>query len=360
MRALVLEDVGQLSIKDTARPSPKSGEVVVRVAACGICGSDIPRAYKDGAHSMPLIIGHEFAGVVEEAGAGVDDTWVGKRVGVFPLIPCQTCNCCAIRKYEMCKNYSYLGSRVDGGFAEYVAVPEWNLIELPDKVSMSQAAMLEPMSVAVHAIRQVLSRGDMRRDIDTSAANIMVMGLGTIGLMVTMFLKDMGYKNVYTVGNKATQKRMAKSLGVDEEHYLDAFDMEPGKWISDKTKGLGVDIFFECIGSVESLSTGIAAASCSGVVCTVGNPHSDMALPREIYWKILRHQLTLVGTWNSSFTHEPDDDWHYVLGRLQQGGISPETLITHKYPLSDIVNGFEIMLDKREEYVKVMAEITVE
>ena len=318
MKALVLEEVGKLIVKDVPMPEVGPNEVLVKVGACGICGSDIPRAYKDGAHVMPLVLGHEFAGNV------VED---GRRVGVFPLIPCMKCDCCKNRKYEMCKSYGYLGSRQDGGFSELVAVPEWNLIELPDSVTMEQAAMLEPMAVAVHAIRQVKPGVD-----DT----VVVMGLGTIGLLVVMFLLDMGVKNVYVIGNKEYQVKKAVELGAS------VYD------------GGQADVFFECVGKQESLLKGIEIMAPSGRICTVGNPHSDMHLDREVYWKILRSQLTLVGTWNSSFTHKADDDWHYVLDRLQQGNVQPEKLISHRYGLDDIVHGFEVMRDKREEYGKIM------
>ncbi len=329
MKALVLEEVGKLIVKDVSMPYVAADEVLVRVGACGICGSDIPRAYKDGAHVMPLVLGHEFAGTVEAVGANVEKSWYGKRVGVFPLIPCMECECCKNRKYEMCKSYGYLGSRRDGGFSELVAVPEWNLIELPDSVTMEQAAMLEPMAVAVHAIRQVKPSADDR---------VVVMGLGTIGLLVAMFLLDMGVKNVSVIGNKDYQVELAVELGA--RVY----------------EGQQADVFFECVGKQESLLKGIEILAPSGRICTVGNPHSDMHLDRDVYWKILRSQLTLVGTWNSSCTHEADDDWHYVLDRLQQGKVHPEKLISHRYGLEDIVDGFEMMRDKREEYGKVMCQ----
>jgi L-iditol 2-dehydrogenase len=276
---------------------------------------------------MPLVLGHEFAGTVEAVGANVEKSWYGKRVGVFPLIPCMECDCCKNRKYEMCKSYGYLGSRRDGGFAEFVAVPVWNLIELPDSVSMEQAAMLEPMAVAVHAIRQVKPSAE-----DT----VVVMGLGTIGLLVVMFLLDIGMKNVYVIGNKDYQVKLAVELGAR------VYD------------GKRADVFFECVGKQESLVKGIDILAPSGKMCNVGNPHGDMHLDRDVYWKILRSQLTLVGTWNSSFTHGTVDDWHYVLDRLQQGKVHPEKLISHRYELEDIVDGFEMMRDKREEYGKVV------
>ena len=348
MKALVLSDVGKIKVEEISKPSPKQGEVLVRVKACGICGSDIPRAYKDGAHNMPLVIGHEFAGEVEELGEGVDLQWLGRRVGIFPLIPCNECECCKNRKYEMCKNYSYLGSRRDGGFAEFVTVPAWNLIELPKSVEFEEAAMLEPMAVAVHAIRQV----------DVSVNDVVcVMGLGTIGLLTVMFLKEMGCKNILVVGNKNSQREKAIELGLSADDFCDSTLWDVKSWVAEKTKGHGIDVFFECIGKNESVSLGVELAAPSGKVCLVGNPHSDMELDRAIYWKILRNQLTLVGTWNSSYTWDKDDDWHYVIEALKRGRVKPTQLITHKFPLSDILEGFEIMRDKSEEYVKVMGEV---
>ncbi|SDB28688.1 L-iditol 2-dehydrogenase [Pseudobutyrivibrio sp. YE44] len=359
MKGLVLRAPEKIAIEEVACPKPGADEVLVKVQACGICGSDIPRAYRDGAHNMPLIIGHEFAGVVEAVGSEASEAWVGKRVGVFPLIPCMKCVCCKIRKYEMCSSYSYLGSRRDGGFAEYVTVPEWNLIELPDKVDFDAAAMLEPMAVAVHAIRQAFrTKGYDVDDVSALAdKKFVVVGLGTIGLLVVMFLKDLGFKNVYTIGNKELQKKMVTSLGVDEDDYCDINVWDEIDWIRGNTGVKGADFLFECVGNSRSLDACIYGATPEGVVCTVGNPSGDMDLHRHAYWQILRNQLTLVGTWNSSFTHEADDDWHYVLKRLQQGGIHPEKLITHRFTLEDIVEGFEIMRDKKEAYVKVMAEM---
>ena len=112
------------------------------------------------------------------------------------------------------------------------------------------------------------------------------------------------------------------------------------------------------MGKKEALETGIKISAPMGRICTLGNPHSDMDIGREMYWRILRNQLTLVGTWNSSFTHEDEDDWHYVIRRLQQGKLSPEKLITHKFRLENIINGFEIMREKNEGYIKVMCELS--
>ncbi|MCR4567212.1 MAG: galactitol-1-phosphate 5-dehydrogenase [Pseudobutyrivibrio sp.] len=364
MKALILKDVENISVEEVEKPSAGSKEVLVKVGACGVCGSDIPRAYRDGAHNMPLIVGHEFAGTVEAVGPDVDNSWIGKSVGVFPLIPCMKCSCCKNKKFEMCKDYSYLGSRRDGGFAEYAVVPEWNVIELPNTVTLDQAAMMEPMAVAVHAIRQgfgLTESGDKESPLKTHASwlkdkTVAVMGLGAIGLLVTMFLKDLGIKTVYAIGNKEYQKQKVSELGIPADCYCDGYKEDEIQWLQDKTDGEGVDVFFECIGKAESYNVAAGSVTPGGRVCLIGNPYGDMNLDRQIYWKILRNQVTLVGTWNSSFTHEPSDDWHYVLDRLHEGAIHPESLITQRYDLEHIMDGYELMRDKKEPYVKVMME----
>ena len=367
MKALVLEEIGKLEYKDVEKPVPKKGEAIVRVMAAGICGSDIPRAFKDGAHNMPLIIGHEFAGIVDSVGEGVSADLTGKRVGVFPLIPCRQCRPCRNEQYEMCRNYNYLGSRCNGGFAEYVAVPEWNLIELPDDVSYEAAAMIEPMAVAVHAIRQcdrgmlqarvmIESAGETNERAESvKNAKIAVCGLGTIGTFLVTFLLDAGYKNLIVIGNKDFQKKTMTELGVPEENYCDSRKENAHDFIMDHTDGYGADLFFECVGSNEVASLAVDSVAPAGHICFVGNPHSDMTFAKPVYWKILRNQITINGTWNSSFLGVgEEDDWHYVIDRLGSGSIEAEKLITQRYPLADIHKGFELMRDKTEDYVKVM------
>ena len=144
MKAWVLHGVNDIKYEEREKPEIREGEVLLKVEAAGICGSDIPRIYDTGAHVHPISPGHEFAGTVVKS---VDTTLVGKRMGVFPLMPCRSCDMCQLEKYEMCRKYNYLGSRCDGGFAEYVRVPVWNLIELPDEVTFEQAACLEPLAV---------------------------------------------------------------------------------------------------------------------------------------------------------------------------------------------------------------------
>lgn len=346
VKAFVLHGVGDLRFEDMPKPSPREEEVLVRVRASGVCGSDIPRIYRTGAHRHPLIPGHEFSGVVEAAGGTKGVAWEGKRVGVFPLIPCRQCEPCQREAYEMCQSYGYLGSRQDGGFAEYVAVPVRNLIELPDAVSFEEAAMLEPMAVAVHAMRRVAVHAE-----DTVA----VCGLGTIGRLLAMVLHASGVKRLLLIGNKDSQRRFAENIG--EAAFCDARPESPQAWLAKESTGKGIDVFFECVGKNDTVELGVECAAPSGRIVFVGNPASDMTLKKDVYWQILRRQLAVTGTWNSSFTGNEADDWHEVLRLLKIHAISPTEIISHRLALEDLERGLRIMRDKTEDFGKIMAVI---
>ena len=363
MKAYVLHGINDIRFEDVPVPSPRANEVLLKVCAAGICGSDIPRIYKNGAHVHPIIPGHEFSGIVEAVGDNANEKLTGKRMGVFPLIPCMECVQCKAMQYEMCRKYNYLGSRCNGAFAEYVAVPVWNLIELPDSVSYEKAAMLEPFSVAAHAMRAMIDD-----NTDRNAA-VLVWGAGTIGIMLVMLLKSEGFSNVLCVANKMYQADILnKKIGIDAsdifvlsdnqvlngETGIENGDKEKAKeWLASKT-GSGASLCFECVGKNETLINIIECAAPSANIMLVGNPASDMSLSRDLYWKILRSQLTIKGTWNSSFTKEKDDDWHYVLSKLSNNEMAAEDLISHRFKLENLSDGFEIMRDKSENYIKCM------
>lgn len=404
MKAHVLYGVNDLRYEEVEKPIPRNDEVLVKVEAVGVCGSDIPRIYETGAHRHPLIPGHEFAGTVCEvgvdagkafahgnAGGGLNSSLIGKRVGIFPLIPCGECGPCKNKQYEMCRNYNYLGSRCDGGFAEYVKVPVWNLIELPDNVSFEDASMLEPTSVAAHAMRRMFDNigctvlgsvrndnvmetpdvikpsaetSDIRNDNgDACDKTVVVIGLGTIGLLLTMHLigdknsGNNGISHIYVIGNKEFQREKACELGIDPDDYCDASKEDAVEWLLSKTEGKGADYTFECVGKNETIARAVTVTAPAGRLMLIGNPASDIAFDKNTYWKILRNQLTVLGTWNSSFTKEMNDDWHYVVGKLAAGTIQPSKLISHRLNLEELEKGLHIMRDKTEDYVKVMVKL---
>ena len=359
MKAWVLSDIGQIECMDVPKPEPAPGEALIRMLAAGICGSDVPRVYKTGAHMMPLIPGHEFSGVVELVD-GESSFSPGDRVGIFPLIPCCKCESCQKGFYEMCRNYDYVGSRRDGAFAEYVTVPLKNLIKLPDEVSFEEAAMLEPMAVAVHAMRRglgILAGIGSESQINTDVS-VCVCGLGTIGMLLIDFLFEAGFRNIYAIGRRQTQRdRFAATAG----RYLS--DKDHSEWVDEHyvQSPSACDLFFECVGTNECINLAVESTAPGGSIVFVGNPASDVSFPRDVYWKILRNQIRITGTWNSSFAYgrneglaSGEDDWRYVLKRLKDRTVHPVSLITHKLPLEGLEEGLAIMRDKTEDYCKIM------
>lgn len=344
MKAHVLYAVGDLRWTEVAEPTLRSDEVLVRVRAAGICGSDVARVFKTGTYHFPTIIGHEFSGeVCRVYEPATQSHLLGKRVGVFPLKPCFRCENCRQGVYECCTDYDYLGSRCDGGFAEYVAVPEWNLLELPETIDFPTAAMLEPASVAMHALRQSGFRtGD----------TVAVVGPGTIGMILCRLAQLEGAKKTILIGRSPCKLDFARTrYGI--EYVINSTTENVQQWISDITEGRGVDVIFEGTGASASMEMCLNLVRYSGHIVALGNPLGDMTLEKGTYWKLLRRQLHLHGTWNSRFG-TPESDWTRIVALLEQGALSLSPLITHRLPFDRLLEGFNIMRDDTVYSNKIM------
>ena len=334
MKAYVLEGINDLQDKDVPEPECQRGWALVEVKACGICSSDIPRIFTKGTYHFPTIPGHEFSGQVIKVGSDEDQKWVGKRVGIFPLIPCRECEQCRQKKYELCSSYDYTGSRRDGAFAEYVAVPVWNLIALPDNIPYTEAAMLEPLAVALHAVKRLgVKQGD----------SFAVIGTGMIGFAVAQWARTMGADPVYVVGRSEKKRALAESQpGVT---YLVQSDDLPQ-----------VDCVIEAVGTPDAVKAAIGMASPEGRVVLMGNPSGDILLEQDVYWKILRKQLFVTGTWNSSYDGENSSDWTEVLDALEKRSLDVSKLISHTFDKEHLPAGLALMKEHKEPYCKVMTE----
>lgn len=364
MKAQVLEAVNKLEYKDVAMPECEPGWVLVRVKAAGVCGSDIPRIFTNGTYHFPTIPGHEFSGIVSKVrddATEKEKALLGKKVGIFPLIPCKECPNCLEKHYEMCEKYNYLGSRCDGGFAEYVAVPSWNIVELPENVSFEQAAMLEPMSVALHGVKQAnVKKGDM----------VAIFGTGTIGMLMAQWCKSFG-ADVLLVGTRSEQRQMAVKLGFEEENFkitetrvcktgnADSVDSESDvSWIMDKTGGKGADVTIECAGNANTIENSLMSVKPAGTVLFTGNPKDDILLKKNVYWRILRKQLKITGTWNSGYESNLNtftkSDWTQAVEALPDHSIMTTEMITHRTSLENLLKALKIMRDKKEYTNKVM------
>lgn len=333
MKAYRLHAVNDLRYENVDIPSLTDDDwCILKVHAAGICSSDIPRIFTKGTYHFPTIPGHEFAGEVYSVNNDKYKSLVGKRCGVFPLIPCRHCEQCQKKNYEMCAHYDYLGSRRDGGFAEYVAVPRWNLIELPTMVSYEQAAMLEPLSVALHAIK----RGGV-----TSGQKVAIVGTGMIGISAGLWAKMKGASNVKIIGRSEGKRTLVESMGLD---YINSSKDEMGDY----------DFVLEAVGSPSSISKAISIARPGSTVLLMGNPAGDIPLPQDTYWRILRKQLTVKGTWNSKYDGNNPSDWTEAVDAIASGKINVLSLVSHRFNQQNLKEGLNLMHEHKEPYCKVM------
>jgi len=345
MNALVLHAVGDARVETVPRPKAAAGEVLVRVAFCGVCGSDIPRTFVKGTYHFPTICGHEFAGTVEACGEGVDDYVPGDRVVVFPLLWCGRCASCELGKYVQCSNYDYYGSRRDGAFAEYVAVPTRNLVPVPDGVSLEAASMTEPAAVALHALKRAGGR--------LVGESAVIFGAGPIGLIAAQWARIMGAARVILFDLIPQKLDMARRLGF--QLALDARQIDPIEKVKDLTSGHGAEVCIEAAGVPVTLNQAIAAARVCGRVVILGNPSADVTLLAALISQAMRRELDILGTWNSSFSAQGNnDDWRAVLAAAASGSLDLDGLVTHRVPLADAFDALVMMRDQSEFFAKVL------
>ena len=316
--------INDLRIEEKAIPVCGEDEVLVEIKACGVCGSDIGRVFTSGTYHFPTVIGHEFSGVVIEDRTGEMTGW---RVAVFPLLPCFECDSCKEERYATCKSYDYYGSRRDGGMAEYLAVKRFNLIPLPDGLSYEEGAMCEPVSVARHAVLKLdIKEGD----------SLLISGAGPIGIVAGLWARSLGASRVYYLDIDEKKLDFAKKMG-----------------FSVYEEGATIDCILEGTGAPSALEACLAAVKPFGRGVLMGNPAREMTLSQKGYWHILRKELTLKGTWNSSYA-ERENDWKESIRAMAEGKIDVQPLISHRYPLEDAMTALSLMKEKKESYHKVM------
>lgn len=346
MKALVLHAIGDLRYEEVPLPEPGADEVLVRVAYCGVCGSDIPRIFSKGTYRFPLICGHELAGIVERCGEGVTGFASGDRVAVFPLIWCGRCAACERGQYAQCESYDYLGSRRDGAFAEYVVAPARNLLHLPEGVSLQEAAMTEPAAVALHALRRA---GGGCQPGETVA----IFGAGPIGLMVAQWARAMGASQVALFDVVEEKIALARRLGF--AHAYHSLHDAPEKVVVSLTQGRGAHLCVEAAGVPSTLLQACTCARRGGRVVILGNPSADVTFPAGLLSQLMRREVNLYGTWNSQYAvYSEDDDWHTTLQAMASGQLDLLPLVTHRVPLSRAVDTLHAIRDRKGFFCKVL------
>ena len=307
MKAAVLEAMRVMTCKEVPVPVPASDEVLVEVAYCGVCGSDVPRFLDGAVHSFPLVLGHEFSGTVAAVGGGADEGLVGKRVAGIPLVPCMSCPDCEAGNYSLCKQYSFIGSRRSGAYAQYVAVPQANVYPIGDDVGFLQAAFFEPATVAQHAINLVSPK---------SGATAVVAGCGTIGIFTAQILQDMGLQ-VTALGRR--RSRLDTAIGAGVRFVADTSIEGWDEALKASLPKGGFDYVFDTSGRSVLMVKSLDLAANKATVCMIGTPKSPMQLTVREWENINRKELVLTGGWMSYSSPFPGSEWDDVAERFARG-----------------------------------------
>ncbi len=318
MKVVIVNDGGNLSVTEMEKPKiTSSDQILVKVAYSGLCGSDIPRIFHQGAHYYPITLGHEFSGTVTEIGNDVTEFAIGDLISCVPLLPCFKCDECQKHYYSLCKNYTFVGSRISGGFAEYIVLNKKNAFKLPKGVTPLEGAFFEPMTVGMHA----LLLADGCRD-----KNVIIVGGGTIGLLAMQCAKALGAKSIAVIDINDTRLNLAKSLGADQVY--NSKNLSPEEISQALSINRFEQIVLETAGSPVTVKLAIEIAGPRAKIGLVGTLHNDITLSEKTFGLILRKELHIWGSWMNYSAPWPGEEWQLVSQFFLEGKIKLEPLIT--------------------------------
>ena len=340
MKALLLSEYEKLDVVDMPTPAVAPDEVLIRVAACGICGSDV-HGY-DGASGRripPVVMGHEAAGTITAIGAAVRDYKPGDRVTFDSTVYCGRCEFCGRGEVNLCDNRQVLGVscgdyRRNGAFAEFVAVPERILYRLPDNFPMEQAALLEAVSVALHGVRVTELKG---------GEHVLVIGAGMIGLLTAQAAREAGCATVLIADIDEDRLAMAREVGIPDTLALtgDALIAE----VLRRTDNRGVDVVLEAVGRAETVTAAIDCVRKGGNVTLIGNIQPSVPLPLQ---RVVTREVRLQGSCSSA------GEYNDAIAKLASGAIKVEPLISAVSSLEDASNWFKRLHSREPGLVKVV------
>lgn len=349
MKALVLKSPESLEVMNVPMPTLSSGQVLIKVSNCGICGSDIrylhgenPWAKQTLQMNIPnppnIILGHEFIGVVVEAYDLNDKDLVGKRVAVQTWTACGRCDSCRNGHENFCRETKHLGHGqgwgemefYPGGMAEYSPAFSKHVYELPDNVTDEQATFLDPITAALHAVDvarpEILNR-------------VVVLGAGPIGLIIAQLSKVFGASETFITDIAENNLSVAQTLGTDHVLNVSNSSTSISDLVKKHTNGLGVDRVFNTVGSQESIVESLALLKNTGIVVLMATKNKDISFPALL----LSGERTIKTSTNAMYT-----DFPRAIGLLASGLLNVEPMITHRYNLADGVKAFETATNKAD------------
>jgi L-iditol 2-dehydrogenase len=342
MKALLLSEYNKLSVAEQPTPEPGPDELLIQVAACGICGSDVHGFDgSTGRRIPPIVMGHEAAGIVTSVGTDVRDFAPGDRVTFDSTVYCGACDFCLRGEINLCDQRQVLGvscgeySRA-GAFAEFITVPARIACHLPDTLSFSDAAMLEAVSVALHgvAVSRMMSE-------DT----VLVIGAGMIGLLLLQAARAAGASRVFIADIDATRLKLAADLGAD--CTIQATGAALVDDVQRLTDGSGVDVVLEAVGLNETIASAIDCVRKGGTVALVGNISPQVTLPLQ---KVVSRQIRLQGSCASA------GEYPQAIELIAAGKIKVKPLITAIAPLRDGPSWFQRLHAREPSLMKIVLD----
>lgn len=340
MNAAVLNKPMDIEVKKVAIPTPKEDEALLKVYCIGVCGSDV-HYYEHGkigryVVESPIILGHELAGEVVQVGEKVKNVFVGDRVAVEPGITCGRCEHCKSGRYNLCPDVQFMATPpVDGAWAEYVTVRSDFLFKLPDEMSYEEGALLEPLSVGMHA----MSRGKV-----TPADRILITGLGPIGLLAIQAAKAYGVTEIYVSDVVPYRRDLALEMGVTG--VIDPLNVNIEAEVQRLTGGSGVDVVVESSGNHIAVSQTVKIVNRGGRIVLVGLPTAS-EIPIDIT-HLIDSEIDVYGVFRYANTYPAS------IQALSGGNIDVEKVITHKYALKDIKEAVEMARTQKDTSIKIM------
>ncbi len=342
MKALLYTKPYTFEYADVPDPVVGDEDVLVRVKACGICGSDVAgHTGKTGRRLPPLIMGHEAAGVVEKIGPKVTGFAPGDRICFDSTVYCNQCSACKQGLFNRCVKRQVLGVSVpefkrNGAFAELLAVPHWICARLPDNMSFVQASLLEPASIGTHAA----SRAPI-----TAADTVVVIGAGTIGLFILQAARLHGAKTVIASDLNDFRLDLARRAGADI--CVNSHKTDLKQEILKRTEGRGADVVFEAVGFGETFRQAVSVARVGGHVVAVGNLHKETEFNLQ---ELVSRELTFTGSYASS------GEFRTCIGMIASGKIDVAPLVSEVLPLKEGPAAFQRLLEGRENLLKIVLE----
>jgi L-iditol 2-dehydrogenase len=340
MQVAVLHGIQDIRIERRSIPVPGRNEVLLKIAAVGVCGSDV-HYYKEGrigsqVVTKPITMGHEFSAYVQQVGEGVDKELKGLLVAVDPAIPCGKCELCLRGHPNLCPEVRFCGTPpIDGVFSEYAVMPADNCFPLPDGVSPEEGALLEPLGVALHSVNiSHLKLGD----------SVAVLGAGPIGLLIGAVAKLAGAGAVYATEPLDYRRLFAKQYCADD--VFDSKNPDPVKEILKLTGGRGVDIAFEAAGADETPEQAAEVVKPGGKVIVTGIPKDDSTFFNA---SVIRQKgLTIKMVRRMAHTYPA------TIQMVAKQSINLKSLITHRLSIKDVGKAMELLSHYRDDVIKVV------